>query len=93
MDSFGVFLEAFLVPTDVDLDLDGAAAMAMVDTAMVDIKVAHFIKEQSTNLAKNITLKDQQLLSLHILQGKMVNFGVISIFPDLPLFLKRLKGL
>ena len=62
LDSFGVFLEAFLVPTDVDLDLDGAAAMAMVDTAMVDIKVAHFIKEQSTNLAKNITLKEQQLL-------------------------------
>ena len=82
-----------MVPTDVDLDLDRAAAMAMVDTAMVDIKVAHFIKEQSTNLAKNITLQDQQLLSPHILLGKMVSFGVIVIFSDLPLFLTRLKGL
>ena len=82
-----------MVPTDVDLDLDGATAMAVVDTARVDIKVPHFIKEQSTNLAKNITLKYQQLLSPHILQGKMVSFGVIFIFPDLPLFLTRLKGL
>ena len=82
-----------MVPTDVDLDLDGAAAMAMVDTAMVDIKVAHFIKEQSTNLAKNITLKDQQLLSLHILLEKMVSFGVIFVSLGLPLFITRLKRL
>ena len=80
-----------MVPTDVDLDLDEAAAMAMVDTAMVDIKVAHFIKEQSTNLAKNITLQDQQLLSPHILLGRMVSFGVIFVFLGLPLVLVRLK--
>ena len=82
-----------MVPTNVDLDLDGAAAMAMVDTARVDIKVPHFIKEQSTNLAKNITLQDQQLLSPHILLGKMVSFGVIFVFLGLPLFIKRLKRL
>ena len=66
-----------MVPTGVDLDLDEATVMATVDTARVDIKVPHFIKEQSTNQEKNITLEDQQLLSSHILLGKMVSFDVI----------------